>query len=123
MLPGRAVSHVFVEIGEGDGVLGRLFVVGHAGVLEPVPPQDLVRQVGGTHLTHINYLCTYDLYLPVRNAFDTGSIHYEGKWEGLPPPPPPHRYRLLDGTIKKSTAPYKVHNISLLYIKYLNFRK
>jgi hypothetical protein len=25
------------------------------------------------------------------------------------PPPPPHPYRPLDGTIKKSTAPYKVH--------------
>jgi hypothetical protein len=24
------------------------------------------------------YLCTYDLYGPVRNAFDAGSIHYEG---------------------------------------------
>jgi hypothetical protein len=29
-----------------------------------------------------SYLCTYDLYGPVRNAFDAGSIHYEGKWEG-----------------------------------------
>ena len=31
----------------------------------------------------ISYLCTYDLYGPVRNAFDAGSIHYEGKWEGI----------------------------------------
>ncbi len=23
----------------------------------------------------------YDLYGPVRNAFDAGSINYEGKWE------------------------------------------
>ncbi len=45
---------MFVEIGEGDGVLGRLLVVGHAGVLEPVPPQDLIGQVGGTHLTGKN---------------------------------------------------------------------
>ncbi len=29
-----------------------------------------------------NYLCTYDLYGPMRNAFDAGSIHYFGKWEG-----------------------------------------
>ncbi len=29
-----------------------------------------------------SYLCTYDLYGPVRNAFDAGSILYEGKWEG-----------------------------------------
>ncbi len=29
-----------------------------------------------------NYLCTYVLYGPVRDAFDAGSIHYEGKWEG-----------------------------------------
>ncbi len=31
------------------------------------------------------YLCTYDLYGPVRDAFDAGSIHYEGKWEGVWP--------------------------------------
>ena len=81
MLPGSSICHVFVEIGEGDGVLGRLLVVGHAGVLEPVPPQDLVRQVGRPHLTHINYLCTgtYDLYLPVRNAFDAFDIN-TGLW-------------------------------------------
>ncbi len=29
-----------------------------------------------------NYLCTYELYGPVLNAFDAGSIHYLGKWEG-----------------------------------------
>ncbi len=44
----------------------------------------------------ISYLCTYDLYGPVRNAFDVVSIHYEGKWEwlsnitALVPPPSPH---------------------------------
>jgi hypothetical protein len=27
----------------------------------------------------IKYLCSYDLYGPVRNAFDAGSIHYESK--------------------------------------------
>jgi hypothetical protein len=32
------------------------------------------------------YLCTYDgLYGPVQNAFDAGSIHYLGKWEGVGP--------------------------------------
>ncbi len=31
----------------------------------------------------ISYLCIYDLYGPVHNAFDAGSIHYEGKWEGV----------------------------------------
>ncbi len=31
------------------------------------------------------YLCSYDLYGPVRNAFDVGSIHYLGKWEGVGP--------------------------------------
>ncbi len=25
------------------------------------------------------------IYGPVRNAFDAGSIHYEGKWEGVGP--------------------------------------
>ncbi len=34
---------------------------------------------------NISYLCTYDLYGPVHNAFDAGSIHYEGKWEGVGP--------------------------------------
>jgi hypothetical protein len=34
---------------------------------------------------HINYLCTYDLYSPVHNAFDAGSIHYEGMREGVGP--------------------------------------
>jgi hypothetical protein len=34
---------------------------------------------------HNSYLCTYGLYGSVRNAFDAGSIHYEGKWEGVGP--------------------------------------
>jgi hypothetical protein len=34
---------------------------------------------------HFSYLCTYDLYGPVYTAFDTGSIHYGGKWEGVGP--------------------------------------
>jgi hypothetical protein len=33
----------------------------------------------------ISYLCTYDLYGPVHNAFDAGSIHYDGKWEVVGP--------------------------------------
>ena len=34
----------------------------------------------------INYLCTYDLYGPVRNVFDAGRyIMYVGKWEGVRP--------------------------------------
>jgi hypothetical protein len=31
----------------------------------------------------LSYLCTYDLFGAERNAFDAGSIHYEGKWEGV----------------------------------------
>ncbi len=31
------------------------------------------------------FIYTYNLYSPVRNAFDTGSIHYRGKWEGVGP--------------------------------------
>jgi hypothetical protein len=34
-------------------------------------------------IVFFNYLCTYDLYSPVRNAFYVGSILYEGKWEGI----------------------------------------
>jgi hypothetical protein len=52
-IPGGPVGHVLVEIGEGDGVLGGLLIVGNAGVLEPVAPQDLVRQVGRPYLQHI----------------------------------------------------------------------
>ncbi len=82
-----------------------------------------------------------------RNDFDAGNVHYDGSLEGLGPeiktfgtlkwqersechlglvvynvtlhtlPPPPHPNRALYGTIKKSTAPYKVHNICLQYIK------
>jgi hypothetical protein len=33
----------------------------------------------------ISYLCTYDFYSPVRNAFDAGSIHYDVKWKGVGP--------------------------------------
>ncbi len=31
------------------------------------------------------FIYTYDVYSSVRNAFDTGSIHYMGKWEGVGP--------------------------------------
>ncbi len=34
---------------------------------------------------HNSYLWTYDLYGPVRNAFDAGQIHYEGNREGVGP--------------------------------------
>jgi hypothetical protein len=39
------------------------------------------------------------------------------------PPPPPHPDSPLDGTIKKSTAPNKVHNIRLRYIKNIYYEK
>ncbi len=39
----------------------------------------------GSTQTKSSYLCTDDLYGPVRNAFDVGIIHYEGKWEGAGP--------------------------------------
>ena len=51
-VPGRVVGHDLVEVGDGDRVLGLLLVVADAGVLEPVAPQDLVRQVGGADLQH-----------------------------------------------------------------------
>ncbi len=31
------------------------------------------------------YLCTYDLYGPVRNAFDADRVHYGGNGRGLGP--------------------------------------
>ena len=36
-------------------------------------------------LVHKTILYTYDLYGPVHNAFDAGSIHYLGNWEGIGP--------------------------------------
>ncbi len=33
----------------------------------------------------LNHICTFDLYGPVRHAFDAGSICYLGKWEGVGP--------------------------------------
>ncbi len=32
-------------------------------------------------LLYIHHLCTYDLYVPVRNDFWCVQIHYLGKWE------------------------------------------
>lgn len=54
--PWRLVGLELVEPGQGDGVLGVVLVVGHAVVLEPVPPQDLVRQVGRPHLGQKKWL-------------------------------------------------------------------
>jgi hypothetical protein len=31
------------------------------------------------------YLCADDFYSSMHNAFDAGSIHYEGQWEGVGP--------------------------------------
>lgn len=49
-LPWCGVRDDFVEVSDGHGVLGFRLVVADAGVLEPVAPQNLVRQVGGAHL-------------------------------------------------------------------------
>jgi hypothetical protein len=50
----------------------------------------------------ISYLCTYDLYCPVPNAFDAGSIHYESKWEGFPGPNPLPLAQVIDAARIKS---------------------
>ncbi len=42
-----------------------------------------IPQVSQLYRSTFNYLCTYNLSGPVRNAFDAGSILYEGKWEGV----------------------------------------
>jgi hypothetical protein len=47
--------------------------------------ESAVDRAQGTFLAGVSYLCTYDLYSPVHNAFDAGSIHYDGKWEGVGP--------------------------------------
>ncbi len=56
-----------------------------------------------------DYLCTYDLYGPVRNAFDAGSIHYLGprfqgpKIEISRAQPPPTFPSIDAGRIKSIT--------------------
>jgi hypothetical protein len=111
-------------------------------MLEALPGTTWVLIIITWVLIIINVTCC--LYDEGRNVFDAGTIHYEGQWKGgwalksrlfwalkwqrakrLPfgpkkialrtRPPPPHPYRLLYGTIKKSTAPYKVHNMQLQY--------
>jgi len=50
------------------------------------PPNMCEEKILGFYMCHLqiwelfnnNYLCTYDLYGPMRNAFDAGSIHYLG---------------------------------------------
>jgi hypothetical protein len=37
------------------------------------------------HSSYLIYLCTYDLYGPVRHAFDAGSIHTRASGRGLGP--------------------------------------
>ena len=54
--PGRVVRDDLVHAADVDGVLGRALVVAHAGVLEPVAPQDLIGQVRGADLAlHIYF--------------------------------------------------------------------
>ena len=48
--PGCSVRAAGVDRLEGDAVLGRLGVVGHRVVVEPVAPEDLGGQVAGPHL-------------------------------------------------------------------------
>ena len=53
MLPGCiVVRHHFVEIGHGDDILGKNFVVGHTRMLKPVAPQNLIWKVGSPDLDH-----------------------------------------------------------------------
>ena len=54
--PGRVVRDDLVHAADVDGVLGRALVVAHAGVLEPVAPQDLIGQVRGADLALEIYL-------------------------------------------------------------------
>ena len=54
--PGSVVRDDLVHAADVDGVLGRALVVAHAGVLEPVAPQDLIGQVRGADLALEIYL-------------------------------------------------------------------
>jgi hypothetical protein len=54
--------------------------------MQKIRDYDDIDKFGGELYLGLNsYLCTYDLHGPVHNAFDAGSIHYEGKWEGVGP--------------------------------------
>ena len=65
--PGCVVRDDLVHAADVDGVLGRALVVAHAGVLEPVAPQDLIGQVRGADLALEIYIyVSTDIALPAR---------------------------------------------------------
>ena len=52
-LPRSVVGHDLVQVANVDHILGLALVVGDAGVLEPVSPEYLIREVGGPHLDSV----------------------------------------------------------------------
>ena len=59
--PGRVVGDDLVHVANVDHILGLALVVGDAGVLEPVAPEYLIREVGGPHLDSVASLWSYSL--------------------------------------------------------------
>ncbi len=58
-----------------------------------------------------SFLCTYDLYGPMRNAFDAGSIHYE-RASGFMYKSP--RVTLKGGFRAHTNPPVRLSNITAL---------
>ena len=50
LIPGRVVSHDLVHVADVHHILGLALVVGHAGVLKPVAPEDFIGEVARPHL-------------------------------------------------------------------------
>ena len=55
IIPGSVVCHDLVHVANVDHILGLTLVVGDAGVLKPVAPQDLVGKVARPHLENGNH--------------------------------------------------------------------
>ena len=56
-LPRSIVRHDLVHVADIDHILGLALVVGDAGVLEPVAPEDLIGKVAGSDLDHKTVKC------------------------------------------------------------------
>ena len=68
LIPWGVVCHDLVHVANIDHILGLALVVGDAGVLEPVAPQDLIGKVARPHLEkeNIEMEDISQSFLPVR---------------------------------------------------------
>ena len=59
-LPRSIVRHDLVHVADIDHILGLALVIGHAGVLEPVAPEDLIGKIAGADLNNTTRNYNYD---------------------------------------------------------------